>query len=59
MHDGAAAVRALEEEEQGSITLALVGTLASTRLTGQLQAFRESYPRMHLLFAHGPQCRGK
>ncbi len=49
MHDGAAAVRALEEEEQGSITLALVGTLASTRLTGQLQAFRESYPRMHLL----------
>lgn len=49
MHDGAAAVRALEEEEQGSITLALVGTLASTRLTGQLQAFRESYPRVRLL----------
>ncbi len=49
MHDGAAAVRALDEEEQGSITLALVGTLASTRLTGQLQTFRESYPRVRLL----------
>lgn len=49
MHDGAAAVRALEEEEQGSITLALVGTLASTWLTEQLQAFRESYPRVRLL----------
>lgn len=49
MQDGAAAVRALEEEEQGSIMLALVGTLASTRLTGQLQTFRESYPRVRLL----------
>jgi DNA-binding transcriptional LysR family regulator len=47
--DGAAAVRALEEEEQGSITLALVGTLASTRLTGQIRAFREAYPNVHLL----------
>ena len=49
MHDGATAVRALEEEEQGTITLALVGTLASTRITGQLQAFRKSYPRVRLL----------
>ncbi len=49
MHDGATAVRALEEEEQGSITLALVGTLASTQLTRQLQAFRASYPRVRLL----------
>ncbi len=47
--DGAAAVRALEEEEQGSLTLALVGTLASTRLTRQLQAFRETYPQVRLL----------
>jgi DNA-binding transcriptional LysR family regulator len=47
--DGAEAVRALEEEEQGSITLALVGTLASTRLTGHLQAFREAYPHVRLL----------
>jgi DNA-binding transcriptional LysR family regulator len=47
--DGAASVRALEEEEQGSITLALVGTLASTQLTKQLQAFRETYPHVRLL----------
>jgi DNA-binding transcriptional LysR family regulator len=49
MRDGAAAVRSLEEEEQGSITLALVGTLASTRLTEQLQKFRETYPNVRLL----------
>ncbi|HEY4389369.1 MAG TPA: LysR family transcriptional regulator [Ktedonobacteraceae bacterium] len=49
MRDGAAAVRSLEEEEQGSITLALVGTLASTHLTGQLQEFREAYPNVRLL----------
>lgn len=47
--DGAAAVRALEEEEQGSIRLALVGTLANTRLTEQLQALRRAYPRVRLL----------
>lgn len=47
--DGIAAVRALEEEEQGTIMLALVGTLASTRLTSQLQAFREAYPGTRLL----------
>jgi DNA-binding transcriptional LysR family regulator len=49
MRDGAAAVRMLEEEEQGSITLALVGTLASTHLTRQLRAFRETYPQVRLL----------
>ncbi|MEO9088326.1 MAG: LysR family transcriptional regulator [Ktedonobacteraceae bacterium] len=49
LHDGAAAVYALEEEEQGDITLVLVGTLASTRLTGQLRAFREAYPHVRLL----------
>lgn len=49
MQDGVAAVHALEEEEQGSITLALVGTLASTRLTGLLRAFRETYPHVRLL----------
>jgi DNA-binding transcriptional LysR family regulator len=49
MEDGKAAVRALEEEAQGTLTLALVGTLASTRLTSHLQAFREAYPRVRLL----------
>src|SRR5947207_1145831 len=43
--DGAAAVHALEKEVQGSITLALVGTLASTQMTRHLQEFRETYPQ--------------
>ncbi|MGZ6390967.1 MAG: LysR family transcriptional regulator [Ktedonobacterales bacterium] len=49
LSDGRAAVHALEEEEQGTITLALVGTLASTQLTPQLQAFHASYPDVRLL----------
>lgn len=48
VEDGRTAVRALEEEEQGAITLALVGTLASTDLTEHLRAFRETYPQVHL-----------
>lgn len=48
VEDGKAAVRALAEEEQGTITLALVGTLASTQLTTRLQTFRETYPRVQL-----------
>jgi DNA-binding transcriptional LysR family regulator len=46
--DGAAAVRALEHEDSGTITLALVGTLASTALPGQLQHFRAAHPRVRL-----------
>jgi DNA-binding transcriptional LysR family regulator len=53
LHDGAVAVHALEEDvpgqAHGSITLALVGTLAGTHLTGQLQAFRQTYPLVRLL----------
>ncbi len=49
IEDGKAAVHALEEEAQGTLTLALVGTLASTHLTSHLQAFREAYPRVRLL----------
>jgi DNA-binding transcriptional LysR family regulator len=48
MRDGTDAVRALEGVDRGAITLALVGTLASTTLTGSLQQFRESYPRVQL-----------
>jgi DNA-binding transcriptional LysR family regulator len=47
--DGRAAVHALEAEEVGAITLALVGTLASTHLTSHLRVFRETYPRVRLL----------
>jgi DNA-binding transcriptional LysR family regulator len=49
IEDGKAAVHALEEDAQGTLTLALVGTLASTQLTSHLQAFHEAYPRVHLL----------
>ncbi len=47
--DGAAAVRALEQEESGTVALALVGTLASTALTTQLRRFRTDHPRVRLL----------
>jgi DNA-binding transcriptional LysR family regulator len=49
IEDGKAAVHALEEEEQGTLTLALVGTLASTQLTSHLQAFHAAYPCVRLL----------
>src|SRR5262249_51108796 len=48
MRDGAEAVRALEGADRGAITLALVGTLASTALTSRLQAFRDAHPRVQL-----------
>jgi DNA-binding transcriptional LysR family regulator len=48
MRDGVDAVRALDGTERGTITLALVGTLASTSLTGRLRAFREAHPRVVL-----------
>lgn len=46
--DGAAAVRALEAGEEGTIALALVGTLAGTSLTARLRAFRAAHPRIRL-----------
>lgn len=49
IQDGTAAVHAFEEEEKGTITLALVGTLASTHLTSHLQAFQTAYPAVRLL----------
>lgn len=48
VRDGTAAVHALESGEKGSITLALVGTLASTSLTERLRAFREAHPGIRL-----------
>src|SRR5262249_47621864 len=48
MRDGVDAVRALEGAESGAVTLALVGTLASTALTSRLQAFRDAHPRVQL-----------
>ena len=48
MRDGVEAVRALEGTDRGAITLALVGTLASTSLTAALRGFREAHPRIQL-----------
>jgi DNA-binding transcriptional LysR family regulator len=53
LEDGKAAVHTLEEDAQGTLTLALVGTLASTRLTAHLRAFHEAYPRVRLLLRTG------
>lgn len=44
MRDGAEAVGALRGEGRGTVTLALVGTLASSALTGRLRQFREAHP---------------
>jgi len=49
MRDGIDAVRALGGTDRGSITLALVGTLASTTLTEALRVFREKHPDVRLL----------
>ena len=47
MRDGAEAVAALEGES-GAVTLALVGTLASTALTARIKRFREEHPQVDL-----------
>lgn len=53
LEDGRAAVVDLETEEQGTITLAMVGTLASTQLTSHLQAFRKAHPHVRLYLRTG------
>jgi DNA-binding transcriptional LysR family regulator len=46
--DGAEAVRALRQGNAGTISLALVGTLADTRLTDALRRFTGRYPKVRL-----------
>jgi DNA-binding transcriptional LysR family regulator len=48
MRDGLDSVRALHEVDRGTITLALVGTLASTTLTACLERFRDAHPNVEL-----------
>ena len=48
LRDGLEAVGALERADRGALTLAVVGTLASTTLTAQLRTFREAYPNVAL-----------
>ena len=48
LDDGVEAVRAVLEETQGVLRLAIVGTLASTDLTETLQRFRVMHPKVDL-----------
>src|SRR5262245_8458901 len=43
MRDGADAVNALRGRDAGAVTLAVVGTLASTSLTERLRRFRDAH----------------
>lgn len=53
LRDGAAAVQALAQGDAGQLTLAIVGTLASTELTASLRRFRDEHPRLRLLLRTG------
>jgi len=53
LRDGAAAVRALEHGAAGSLTLAIVGTLASTGLAERLGRFRDANPALRVLLRTG------
>lgn len=48
LRDGIAAVDALRGTTRGAVTLAVVGTLASSTLTGCLRRFREAHPAVDL-----------
>ncbi len=48
MRDGIEAVNALRGTHAGAVTLAVVGTLASTSLTGSLRRFREAHAGVDL-----------
>ena len=51
--DGLEAVRTFTENVQGTVKLALVGTLASTTLTKKLQQFKIDYPQIRLMLHTG------
>src|SRR5207244_4002457 len=48
MRDGLEAVQALNRADRGTVTLAMVGTLASTTLTARLRTFRHAHPQVRL-----------
>jgi DNA-binding transcriptional LysR family regulator len=48
LRDGVAAVGALRGASRGSVGLAVVGTLASSSLTGCLRRFRDTHPEVEL-----------
>jgi DNA-binding transcriptional LysR family regulator len=49
MRDGVEAVAGLDRTDRGAVTVALVGTLASTALTTRLKRFRRAYPDVKLV----------
>ena len=49
VRDGIQAVQEVERETEGIVTLAIVGTLASTALTTRLIRFRAAYPQVKLI----------
>jgi DNA-binding transcriptional LysR family regulator len=49
VRDGIEAVRGLERADRGTVTVALVGTLASTALTARLQRFRRAHAEVRLV----------
>jgi DNA-binding transcriptional LysR family regulator len=53
MHDGIEAVRELQGPSRGAVTLAVVGTLASTTLTERLRLFREAHPQVDVRIRTG------
>ncbi|QYN39374.1 LysR family transcriptional regulator [Pseudonocardia sp. DSM 110487] len=48
VRDAEAAVRAVRSQDSGPVTVALVGTLASTNLTSVLRRFAQRYPAVEL-----------
>ena len=48
VHDGIEAVTAIRDGDLGEVTLALVGTLASSRLAARLRAHRDAHPGLDL-----------
>jgi DNA-binding transcriptional LysR family regulator len=48
MRDGVEAVGGLDRADRGTVTIALVGTLASTSLTTRLKQFRRAHPGVEL-----------
>jgi DNA-binding transcriptional LysR family regulator len=48
LRDGVSAVEALRGTGRGAVTLAIVGTLASTTLTACLRRFRDAHPAVEL-----------
>ena len=48
LKDGAEAVRGLERGERGAVSVALVGTLASTRFATMLRQFGQRHPHVKL-----------